>query len=260
MADKLESLITRLEAAVSRLENNQEGQVKIESSKEISSNPSSKASNPEAFTAFNSLYKDWEEKAKATGNQDIIELSNLGLHAFYWTDAIISLANTSKKPSNDTFANISKYIREKAKEIDDKFIRPRKCENHAKAVKEGLGVCFWFLTDAPPSYIDGVIEPTVFHANRVKSLKVQAETEWIDKFTAILKGYKDYTKEHFITGLIWKGKTEADFSQLLEGKLPTSGSEESKSAQVDAGQNQSKTSFLSEINKGASITEGLVYI
>lgn len=70
----------------------------------------------------------------------------MALHVFYWTDSIVALASTSKKPSNDTLGNLSKYIREKAKEIDDKFLRPRKIENHAKAVKEGVGACFWFLT------------------------------------------------------------------------------------------------------------------
>ena len=68
------------------------------------------------------------------------------LHLFYWTDCIVSLAPSSKKPSNEKFGDLSKYIREKAREIDDKFLRPRKCENHAKAVKEGIGACFWFLT------------------------------------------------------------------------------------------------------------------
>ena len=70
----------------------------------------------------------------------------MALHVFKWTDAVISMANTVKKPSNDILTNLNKYISSKAKEIDDKYVRPRKIENQAKTVKEGLGAALWFLT------------------------------------------------------------------------------------------------------------------
>ena len=83
---KLENLIASLEKSVSRLESIQgieQGKVEKvgDNPKEISStHPTlSKSSNIDSFTAFNPLYREWEEKAKCTENQDIIELVNLSL-------------------------------------------------------------------------------------------------------------------------------------------------------------------------------------
>lgn len=56
------------------------------------------------------------------------------------------MAGASKKPSNDVFTNLNKYFAAKIKEIDEKFLRPRKIENQAKTVKEGVGAALWFMT------------------------------------------------------------------------------------------------------------------
>jgi len=288
---KIESLIARLEKAVERVEKSQAGDkfenlvnsleksvLKLESihggntttsqavkPTETQAQPQTatpKPAVPEAdrFHPFDELYGEWIEKAKASGNQDLIELTTMGQNLFVWTDALISMASISKRPSDDIITKITQYIRDRAKEIDDKFIRPRKIEFEAKTVKEGVGACFWFLTDAPVQYLDGVIEPTIYNANKVRLQKKQAETEWVEKFIALLKKMKDYIKEHYITGLIWKGKTQADFTDILTGRIPLVPAihidpkvEESKSS----GQDANRAALFSELNKGASVTQGL---
>jgi len=81
--DKLESLVVRLENSISKLERIQGGETEKLKSEEKETGPKetstttttpSKGSDVEAFTAFNDLYKEWEEKAKAVGNPDLIEL------------------------------------------------------------------------------------------------------------------------------------------------------------------------------------------
>jgi len=294
MSDKLEGLIARLEKAVEKMENTQAGDkfanlvnsleksvLKLESihggnpttpqtvTQAQTSTPKpaeaqAQTSTPkgpevERFHPFDDLYNEWSEKAQASGNQDLIELTTMGRNVFVWTDALISMASISKKPSNDVNTKITQYIRDRAKEIDDKYIRPRKIEFEAKTIKEGLGACFWFLTDAPVQYLDGVIEPTIYNANKVRIQKKQAETEWVDKFVALLKKMKDYLKEHYITGLIWKGKTEADFTSILSGAIPLvpaihiPKTEETKEQSTT----NNRAALFSEINKGSSITEGL---
>jgi len=81
------------------------------------------------------------------------------------------MASISKRPSDDIFGKVAQYIRDRAKEIDDKFIRPRKLENEGKTLKEGLNACFWFLTDAPVQYLGDVIDPTIYNANKVRLQK-----------------------------------------------------------------------------------------
>ena len=56
------------------------------------------------------------------------------------------MAGASKKPSNEVFTNMNKYFGTKVKEIDEKFLKPRKIENQAKTVKEGVGAALWFMT------------------------------------------------------------------------------------------------------------------
>jgi len=46
------------------------------------------------------------------------------------------------------------------------------------------------LYDAPVQYLDGVIEPTLYNANKVRLQKNQAVTEWVEKFIALLKKMK----------------------------------------------------------------------
>jgi len=41
-----------------------------------------------------------------------------------------------------------------------------------KTLKEAIGVGLWILTDAPQSYIEGVIEPTVYSGNKIKMQRV----------------------------------------------------------------------------------------
>lgn len=86
MVDNFEGLVSRLERAIVRLEQFHDGQGKEigqvksdkidSSSKDTSVNQSTAVPNVESFTAFNHLYKEWEEKARASENTDIIELVN----------------------------------------------------------------------------------------------------------------------------------------------------------------------------------------
>jgi adenylyl cyclase-associated protein len=288
--NKIEGLIARLEAAVEKMEKSQGGDkfanlvnsleksvLKLESlhggnqapetktaetvkpaeTQAQTSTPKPAVPEVDRFHPFDEQYNEWFEKAKSSGNQDLIAMTEIGYNTFVWADAVVSMASISKRPSDDIFGKIAQYIRDRAKEIDDKFIRPRKCENEAKTLKEGLGACFWFLTDAPVQYLDGVIEPTVYNANKVRLQKKQAETEWVEKFIALLKKMKDYIKEHYITGLIWKGKTVADFTSILTGQIPLTPAIHKDDLPEEKKASNDRAAMFAELNKGSAITEGL---
>lgn len=91
MTDKLEAQLNRLEKAVERLESLHGGSVapkptstssvsssqpKVHSAAPVQQHSQPQAQQLPAFTEFNKLYSEWEEKAKATANQDVIELVN----------------------------------------------------------------------------------------------------------------------------------------------------------------------------------------
>ena len=72
--DKLESLVDRLEKAIGKIDpTGVSGAVQVKSP--VQSQP--QTSKAPAFNAFDSVYNELEEKAKASGNQDLINLVNM---------------------------------------------------------------------------------------------------------------------------------------------------------------------------------------
>ncbi|KAJ1584611.1 hypothetical protein NDA11_003535 [Ustilago hordei] len=245
----LSTLIKRLEAATSRLEDIALHQTSGSSQRELTpagagalaggsakppppSPPPPAAveqpkDGPPAVKAFDEaldLVLDEYKQLSAKIGGTVQEQAAAVLKTFKAQRDLILLAASSQKPAggaaSPVFADLLKPLQAALTdviEMRDKNRGDKQLFNHLSTVSEGIPALGWVAVEPKPApYVGDMKDSAQFYANRViKDFKDSDKThvEWSRSFTKLLDALKAYVLKTHTTGLVWnpKGGDAASF-------------------------------------------------
>ncbi|KAG2389159.1 hypothetical protein C9374_014559 [Naegleria lovaniensis] len=231
MSQQLESLVNRLESAISRLE-------KIKLTEGDSTSSSSSSSSNEAPSV--SAYKEYV----ATHVQPLVDICNqIGgecvnggkfiSDAFAEMLKVITLASIAKKPSDDEFGKILTPLGKVLSAAGDYRFKNNKSEfyNHLYSIEEGLKCLVWPTTPAPVSHVKEMVNAAQFYNNKIlmaykNTDKAELHRSFVNQFKTAIEELAVYVKEYHMSGLAWNAKA----SQVASAALLESGSSEASSS------------------------------
>ncbi|SNX81560.1 probable adenylyl-cyclase-associated protein CAP [Melanopsichium pennsylvanicum] len=242
----LSTLIKRLEAATSRLEDIALHQTSGSSQRDLApSTPTSAAGSapppppppppaseptkddPPAVKAFdehlNEALDEFKQLSAKIGGV-VQEQATSVIKTFKTQRDLILLAAFSQKPAggvtSPVFADLLKPLQLALTEvidIRDKNRGDKQHFNHLSTVSEGIPAVGWVTVEPKPGpYVGEMKDSAQFYANRViKDFKDTDKThvEWSRSFTKLLEALKAYVLKTHTTGLVWnpKGNDAASF-------------------------------------------------
>ncbi|KAJ1309682.1 hypothetical protein OPQ81_006446 [Rhizoctonia solani] len=141
------------------------------------------------------------------------EQSDLVGNLFRSLRDLIQCAAACAKPSDATFLTLLNPLQSDitaVNTIKDKYRKERDFGNHFSTLSEGVPAVGWVtLSPKPAPYIGEMRDSATFYANRVlKDFKDkdQKHIEWARGFLALLDELKKYVTEYHTTGLTWNPK------------------------------------------------------
>lgn len=237
--NNLSTLIKRLEAATSRLEDiavQQHAQPQQPQAAGMASTERGAAPVPSSAPAVESpaSVEAWDDEVKPKINA-FAELSakvggNVEIQAKHVVAAFegvrhtILVAGNSKKPSGSPSPVFMKLLEpiqkalEETQNAKEKNRADRKLFNHLSAIAEGIPAVGWVTVEPKPGpYVEEMKNAGQFYFNRViKEFKDtdKVHVEWARSFTASLDAMKAYVMQHHTTGLQWnpRGGDASTFS------------------------------------------------
>ncbi|CAE6369052.1 unnamed protein product [Rhizoctonia solani] len=126
---------------------------------------------------------------------------------------LIQCAAASTKPSDATFMSMLGPLQSEitaVNHIKDKYRKEREFGNHFSTLSEGVPAIGWVTVSPKPApYVGDMRDSATFYANRVlKDFKDkdQKHIEWARGFLGLLDELKKYVAEYHTTGLTWNPK------------------------------------------------------
>lgn len=208
--DKLESLLQRLEAAVTR----------IEKAKGGSSGAADDATgDAERVTALDEWYtqsfKPWLDLCRKIGGllNNAADTMQAGHDE---VRRIVKVASLSKKPKDDELASLFGALGKLIQQADDFAAKNRgDFFDHLKGIAEGIKALSWVAMPTAVSHVKESVPSVQFYTNKVlvKFRKTdQTQVDWVNAFKKWQDDLAVYVKEHHLTGLAWnpQGKSLAE--------------------------------------------------
>eukprot|EP01135_Chromosphaera_perkinsii_P005047 Nk52_evm24s311 gene=Nk52_evmTU24s311 len=285
MADKLEAIVHRLEAAAAKFEalSLQSGGHPHSASVGGQDNVDGEAPMVKAFDEIlGNHFKSYLDLSQRIGG-DVQKQAELVEKAFKAQRDYIVLASKAKQPSMADVPELLKptatYL-EAAQSFKDAN-RTSKCFNHLSTVSDGMPALGWVTVSPKPApYVEEFVNATQFYGNRV--IKDHRDTdpkhvEWSRAFTNTLKEMHAYVKKHHTTGLVWSknGGDAKTIAKTIGGAAPAAaaGGAPPPPPPPPAGgappppppgpgappvaQKPDMSGLFNELNKGSAITSGL---
>lgn len=254
------TILKRLEAATSRLEDVSIYQEEVYKTSKGSAESSSKSkpdpagptsapaiSNPSALpialvekakfvTEFEKFVKDQIDpfvQSSETIDPQVGKAAQALKAAFDEQAKFLELVSRTKKPSNldPQFMQTLTPTNTKIEEISTLKNENRQSEfyNHLNTIGEGAPVLGWIVNDTPVSFIPEFKDSAQFWSNRImKEYKEKdpKHVEWVKQFLGMFDVLKAYVKEYHMTGPSWnpKGESLADSLKNPSAASETSGS------------------------------------
>ncbi|KZO95760.1 hypothetical protein CALVIDRAFT_537742 [Calocera viscosa TUFC12733] len=219
------TLLKRLEAATSRLEDLADGQnappaklvaASIPAGAPAAPPPAPKADVPKQIAAFDELLLDGKLppflKASETLGDGVSTAAQSFRSLFEDMRALVVLAAYNKKPVgaklNDVIMPMNKAM-QAGKKLKDEY-RTKPLGNHVAGVVEGIDALGWVVVEPKPApFIGEIKDSTQFYTNRVlKEFKDKEpiHKEWVKSFSDLLEQLRKYVFEYHTTGLVWNAK------------------------------------------------------
>ncbi|KAL8827138.1 MAG: hypothetical protein Q9191_003367 [Dirinaria sp. TL-2023a] len=232
--NNLATLIKRLEAATSRLEdmvpqfpessvtNGVSSTDKGPSSgggaqqpeRTLASPPPAAAPLPASIDDFDALINGEVTTFVAMSEQIgglLAEQSAALLRAFAAQRKFLIVTTKARKPDiqSPSYREILKELQEMMGSVNDirETNRGSSLFNHLSAVSEGVSVLGWITVEPKPAdYVTEILGSTQFYGNRVikeYKEKDRAHVEWAQAFYQIFKSLSAYVKQHYPSGVTW---------------------------------------------------------
>lgn len=207
---------------------------KIEETSRLSESESASASADSpfvaAFTALNSTISPFVA-ASAALDSVVGEAATLFQEAFAEQAKFLQIVARARKPepTDPTFAQCLAPINGKIEALTALKDANRRSEffNHLNTVAEGAPVLGWIVSDTPAAFIPEFKDSAQFWANRVMKEykdKDAAHVEWVKLFLAIFDALRAYAKEYHASGLAWNASgVSIGEAVAAAGSSPSSG-------------------------------------
>lgn len=232
----LATLIKRLEAITSRLEDVEDsrsaGHLKRQSTSTVTSaavveTPSAstspppppaievQAAVPRAVTAYDEIViegklKPFLEINKAIAPPPLNEQVDLFAKVLATLRSVLHQAAACRKPDQKAFAEILSPLRagiESVTRAKEAARKERDWFNHLTVIADGSACVGWVTVEPKPGpHVNEIKESTAYYTNRIlKDFKEKdpRHAEWIQAFNGVLDGMKRYVMEFHTTGLVW---------------------------------------------------------
>jgi len=196
-ADKLESLIARLEKSVIKLENAGAG----------GGSGDSAASVPASVVAYDEFEDDFMKpyyEASAVLGELVDEQAKLfkELSAKHRNFLMVVAKHSAPKASD--FQQLLAPMSEQMKKVS--ALKDLKHKNYCSAVSEGIMAFSWVgYPKTPMKFVEGTRDAVKFYTNKVlveskNTDKKEENRAWVKAFTAVFDGLIAYIKDHHRTG------------------------------------------------------------
>ncbi|KAH8928870.1 hypothetical protein BT69DRAFT_1311331 [Atractiella rhizophila] len=225
----LNTLLKRLEAATSRLEDVAQQFQGGSSSTAVSAPPEASPAPVEKIDP--PQIKDFDEIVSGSLLKFINLSAELGglvndqaqhiRDMFTAQRDMLVAAQVCKKPADsisEKFLGPTRAALTKAIELRDKNRAERNFASHLNSVAEGAPTLGWVMIERTPvSYCQDMIETTQFWTNRIMKEKKDTggkDVEWSKSFITLLTDLKVYVQKYYKTGLEWnpKGTDPAEYN------------------------------------------------
>ncbi|OHT10800.1 hypothetical protein TRFO_19859 [Tritrichomonas foetus] len=205
MDAKLEALVTRLEAAVTKLEKCGAGAPAGDADEETEEYPSVLAFDQ----TFNPKLEAFEAAAKAI-DAELAEMSALIVNCFRETRRLVLLGCRHAKPDKlDDVIKPMTDVKAAAFQWCDKHFRT-KWVNHEKAVHEAISIFDW-VTIGPSAgtYVEEMTGAVQCYTNKLAMEyrgKDDNQMQWVQNLVQCLKALPEYINDHHKMGLYWNAR------------------------------------------------------
>jgi adenylyl cyclase-associated protein len=256
----LATLIKRLEAITSRLEDVEDsrsaGHLKRQSTSTVTSaavveTPLAstpppppvpaievQAAVPRVVTAYDEIViegrlKPFLEINKAIAPPPLNEQVDLFAKVLATLRSVLHQAAACRKPDQKAFAEILSPLQagiESVTRAKEAARKERDWFNHFTVIADGTASVGWVTVEPKPGpYVNEIKESTAYYANRIlKDFKEKdpRHAEWVRAFNGVLDGMKRYIMEFHTTGLVWNSngilvsEYKSSRSQPVSGPLP----------------------------------------
>lgn len=219
----LTTLIKRLEAATSRLEDMAEKTVDPNIATpapivaEPSAPPAPKVEIPEIIEEYNDFIATTVKKFVNLSDEIggvVAKEASIIYRAFASQKKFLLISTQSKKPSPDgpQLMELLKPLQDQISEIvtlrDESRASP--FFNHLSAISESIGVLAWVTIDTKPhKHVEEMYGSAQYWGNRVLKEfrdKDPKQVEWVQAYYQIFKDLTEYVQQNFPQGLPWNPK------------------------------------------------------
>ncbi|KAJ5577011.1 hypothetical protein N7535_003937 [Penicillium sp. DV-2018c] len=247
------TLIKRLEAATSRLEDMAMSYEDPSASKSMGASPSSASATTEPAQAtspppaapaaapvppqiqdFDALIKGDVQNFVNMGEKIgglVAEQSKAVLRAFQAERTYLYVVTKAKKPETQP-PELMTDLHKASDSINNirESNRASPLFNHLSAVAEGIVALAWFFESKPAEFVTEMVGGIEYYGNKVLKEYKDKDKLHVDYIKAYYQNFKalaDYLKKHFPKGLTWNNESGIDALEALKqakgGPTPTSG-------------------------------------
>lgn len=202
---KLEALVNRLEAAVTRLEKCGTAGPAGDGDEETEEYPSVQAFD----STFNPLLDKFIDAAKKI-DPELVEMSQLVVNCFRETRRLVLCGCRHAKP--DDMATVMKPLTD-AKDAGLKWCKDHwktKFVNHEKAVNECISIFDWVaIGPSAGTFVEEMTGAVMCYTNKVLMEfrgKDDNQVQWAQNLVAALKKLPEYINDHHKMGLHWNAR------------------------------------------------------
>ncbi|KAL9131615.1 MAG: hypothetical protein Q9217_000503 [Psora testacea] len=170
----------------------------------------------------------------------VAEQSAAVLRAFAAERKFLIITTKSKKPDiqSTVYMEILKELQSMMGAVNDirEANRASPLFTHLTTVSEGIAVLGWITIEPKPvDYVKDMLSGAQYHGNRIINLnkeKDRKQVEWVNSFYNIFKSVSSYVKQHYSRGVTWnaQGMDPQDALQEVQSGLASSKSHSPSSA------------------------------
>uniref|UniRef100_A0A8C6TI37 Adenylyl cyclase-associated protein n=1 Tax=Neogobius melanostomus TaxID=47308 RepID=A0A8C6TI37_9GOBI len=181
---------------------------------------------------------------------DVQKHADMMKQGFSGLRQVLVLASTHQKPSDAELGSLIQPVSKAVVQVQEFREKNRSSPlfNHLSAVSESVPCLGWItMAPKPGPYVKEMMDAGVFYTNRVLKdykEKDKLHVDWVKAYNSIWTELQTYIKAHHTTGLSWS-KTVRSRGLGLLGLY---------------GAGDTRNELFASINKGADITKGLKHV